>query len=138
MKKLFVTIASMFIMTAAAHAGEVVITVDISDQVMLVETPNERVALYVSTGAEGSETPVGTYRPYLMKTMHYSRQFDNAPMPYSIFFYKGYAIHGTESIDSLGEQASAGCVRLHPENASWVYSIVEEYGKENTYVVIQE
>lgn len=138
MKRFFIAVAALFCLTTVAHANELIITVDISDQMMLIDTPYETVAMDVSTGAEGSETPTGVYQPYLMKPMHYSSQFNDAPMPYSIFFYKGYAIHGTESINSLGYPDSAGCVRLHPENANWVYRLVREYGKENTIIIIQD
>ena len=92
----------------------------------------------VSTGREGYSTPRGIYQPYLLKPMHYSSKYENAPMPNSIFFHGGYAIHATEAINNLGRPASHGCVRLHPQNARWLYQIVKEYGKENVFIIVQD
>jgi lipoprotein-anchoring transpeptidase ErfK/SrfK len=58
-------------------------------------------------------------------------------MPHSVFFVGGYAIHGTEYVRALGRPASHGCVRLHPDNAAQLYSLVEEYGAGNTLIRIQ-
>ena len=50
----------------------------------------------ISTGGGGNETPSGTFKPFRMEIDHYSKEWDNAPMPYSIFFTQsGDAIHGT-------------------------------------------
>jgi lipoprotein-anchoring transpeptidase ErfK/SrfK len=68
--------------------------------------------------------------------MHYSKKYDNAPMPHSIFFKGGYAIHGTYDVRKLGRPASHGCVRLHPDDAAVLYEIVEYYGMENTVIRI--
>ena len=59
-----------------------------------------------------------------------------SPMPYSIFFYGGYAIHGTNYVKALGRPASHGCVRLHPSNAAALYSLVKQHGPGNTKIVI--
>lgn len=137
MNKFFVMIAAMFAMSTAASA-EVFITIDKSEQRMYVETPTEYYEWDVSTGRKGYNTPVGDYQPYLMKPMHYSSKYDNAPMPNSIFFHGGYAIHATDDIKRLGRPASHGCVRLHPQNAKWLYRLVKDYGKDNTYIMIVE
>ena len=98
----------------------------------------ESYAFEVSTGRKGYRTPTGVFRPYMLKTMHYSKKYDNAPMPNSIFFLGGYAIHATDAINSLGRPASHGCIRLHPQNARWLYHLVSEFGKEATTIYIQE
>jgi lipoprotein-anchoring transpeptidase ErfK/SrfK len=90
----------------------------------------------VSTARRGYITPVGTYKPLYMQKMHYSKKYHNSPMPYSIFFKGGYAIHGTKSIRRLGYIASHGCVRLHPKNAKSLYALVKQYGKDNTTITI--
>ena len=69
--------------------------------------------------------------------MWYSRKYDNSPMPHSIFFYGGYAIHGTDAVKSLGRPASHGCVRLHPGNAKRLYNLVKAHGAGNTRIVVQ-
>ena len=70
--------------------------------------------------------------------MHYSSKYDNAPMPNSIFFHGGYAIHATYDIKRLGRPASHGCIRLSPQNARWLFQLVKDYGKENTFIEIVE
>jgi lipoprotein-anchoring transpeptidase ErfK/SrfK len=137
MKKLFVMMAALVAMTGVAKAEDVIITVDVSDQIMLVETPTDYYEWNVSTGRKGYNTPRGVFQPYHMTKMHYSRKYDNAPMPNSIFFHGGYAIHATDAVNNLGRPASHGCIRLHPQNAKWLYRIVSEYGKENTTIIIQ-
>lgn len=137
MRKFFVMIAALFAMTSVASA-EVYITIDKSEQRMYVETPADYYEWDVSTARKGYYTPVGNYQPYLLKKMHYSRKYDNAPMPNSIFFHGGYAIHATLDIKRLGRPASHGCIRLSPQNARWLFRLVQDYGKENTYIRIIE
>ncbi len=90
----------------------------------------------VSTARRGYRTPLGKYKPLYLVKMHYSRKYHNSPMPHSIFFNGGYAIHGTKSIRRLGKKASHGCVRLHPKNAQKLYRLVLKYGKTNTSIEI--
>lgn len=125
-------------MLAIDSKAEVFIHIDKSDQRMYVETPIDQFVWDVSTGRKGYTTPSGEYQPYRMTKMHYSRKYDNAPMPYSIFFHGGYAIHATDAVDRLGSPASHGCVRLNPQNARWLYRLVQEFGAENTYITITE
>ena len=82
----------------------------------------------VSTARPGYRTPAGHYRVRRMERMWYSRKYDMSPMPYSLFFRGGYAIHGTYSIRQLGRPASHGCVRLHPGNAAALFRIVQSHG----------
>ena len=137
MKKFLVMIASMFALATSASA-DVLIVVDKSQQLMAVETDTDSYVWEVSTGRKGYNTPTGVFKPYLMKPMHYSKKYDDAPMPFSIFFEGGYAIHATYDINRLGRPASHGCIRLAPQDAQWLYQIVSEYGKENTTILIQE
>lgn len=132
-----VMIAAIFLLVVDSKA-EVFIHVDKSEQRMYVETPIDQYVWDVSTGRKGYNTPSGEYKPYRMAKMHYSKKYDNAPMPYSIFFHGGYAIHATDAIDNLGAPASHGCVRLHPQNARWLYRLVQEFGAENTYIYITD
>src|SRR5690606_17094833 len=90
----------------------------------------------VSTARSGYVTPRGAYRPTRMHRMRYSRQYDNSPMPYSIFFRGGYALHGTNAAKRLGTPASHGCVRLHPSAAATLYGMVQKVGAKNTRIVI--
>lgn len=137
MRTILIMIAALLLSAVTAHA-EVFITIVKSEQQMYVDTPADSFVWKVSTGRQGYNTPTGDYKPYLIKPMHYSRKYDNAPMPNSIFFHGGYAIHATYDIKRLGRPASHGCIRLSPQNAKWLYRLVQEYGKNNTYIRIVE
>jgi len=72
-----------------------------------------------------------------MNEIWYSKQWDNAPMPHSIFFMKdGHAIHGSLDVKNLGKPVSHGCVRISPKNAATLYALVKENGLENTQVMV--
>jgi lipoprotein-anchoring transpeptidase ErfK/SrfK len=90
----------------------------------------------VSTGRSGYGTPSGVFRPQTMARRWFSRRYYNSPMPHSIFFYHGFAIHGTNDISRLGGPASHGCVRLHPSHASALFALVERNGRSNTRIEI--
>lgn len=127
---------SIFAMASTAQAT-VSVRIDISSQTMSVSVNGWPYASWrVSTARSGYWTPRGSFRPYLLKRMHYSRKYDNSPMPHSIFFRGGYAIHGTGYVRSLGRPASHGCIRLAPGNAARLYSLVRQYGKGGTRIVI--
>lgn len=117
-------------------------TVSISRQQMEVTTINARTGLEetmvwtVSTGARGYTTPTGEYQPTWLSRHHRSKQYDNAPMPWAVFFHNGYAVHATFDLDNLGRPASHGCVRLAPENAAIFFDLVQTVGKDNTEIVI--
>ena len=97
----------------------------------------ERYHWPVSSGLPSYETPNGSFRAFRMEEDHYSKEFDDAPMPHSIFFTKiGHAIHGTDSESRLGTPASHGCVRLSRANASTLYALVQAEGVLNTTVTL--
>jgi lipoprotein-anchoring transpeptidase ErfK/SrfK len=115
--------------------GPLLVSVDITTQQMKVTANGRTIYKFdVSTGRKGYTTPVGEWRPIRMHEMWYSRKYDNSPMPFAIFFYGGYAIHGTGDLDNLGYVASHGCVRLHPENAEKLYQLVSQVGMKNTSI----
>ena len=91
----------------------------------------------VSTGRAGYSTPSGTYTATSMNEIWYSKEWDNSPMPHSIFFIKdGHAIHGSYEVKNLGKPVSHGCVRISPENATTLYALVKQNGLANTQVVL--
>ena len=129
-------VAAVLLTTEAALAS-VVANIDISRQRMTITVDGAPYASWpVSTGVNGNNTPTGSYRPYLVKRMHYSSKYENSPMPHSVFFRGGYAIHGTQYVKRLGRRASHGCVRLHPANAARLYKLVLIYGFDNTRIRI--
>ena len=119
-------------------AASILITVDRSTQRMTVNVDGvQRWVWQVSTGRSGYATPAGSYTAFRMEEDHYSKEFDDAPMPHSIFFTKlGHAIHGTLDARHLGSAASHACLRLSTANAAKLYALVEEQGLPNTKVVI--
>jgi lipoprotein-anchoring transpeptidase ErfK/SrfK len=113
------------------------IIIDISSQSMKVDVNGWPYGRWkVSTAREGYHTPRGTWKPFQLKEMHYSRKYDNSPMPHSIFFLGGYAIHATYDTKHLGKPASHGCIRLHPRNAERLYRLVEKHGVKVTRITI--
>jgi lipoprotein-anchoring transpeptidase ErfK/SrfK len=132
-----VLLASLvFVAPASANVD---VEINISTQTMTIDVEGTRYATWrVSTARSGYYTPRGSFRPYVLKKMHYSRKYDNSPMPYSIFFRGGYAIHGTEYVKSLGRPASHGCVRLAPKNAAALFALVREYGMGKTRISIRD
>lgn len=115
------------------------ITINKVSQKMTVTLDGDTVYKWpVSTGAPGYETPSGTFRPFRLEKEHYSKEWDDAPMPHSIFFTAGgHAVHGSYHVKSLGRRASHGCVRLHPDNAAKLFALVKKTGMSNTRVVVK-
>jgi hypothetical protein len=133
-------LASALALPLAAPAfANVVITVDQGSQRMLVTVDGAtRYDWPVSTGRAGYNTPDGTFRPNRMEVMHYSNEYEDAPMPHSIFFdLNGHAIHGFSDTPHLGMAVSHGCVRLSPANAAVLFGVVKDEGMANTTVIIR-
>src|SRR5262245_40003071 len=122
----------------AAAAASVQISINKVSQKMTVTFDGvEKYVWLVSTGARGYSTPSGSYTPFRMEPDHYSDEWDDAPMPHSIFFTPtGHAIHGSPHTKRLGRPVSHGCVRLAPSNAAKLYALVEKAGMKNTRVIV--
>jgi lipoprotein-anchoring transpeptidase ErfK/SrfK len=130
-----VSIVAGFALTPAR--AEVVVQIDKSSQRMAVSVDGSmRYNWPVSTGRSGYGTPSGTFHPQSMARSYFSRKYYNAPMPHAIFFYYGFAIHGTNDISRLGGPASHGCVRLHPSHAAALFALVARDGPRNTRIEI--
>ena len=123
---------------ALPASAKILIEIDKSAQRMTVSQDGAQLYTWpVSTGLRSYDTPGGAFTPFRMEKEHYSREWDDAPMPHSIFFtQKGHAIHGTEHIRNIGRPASHGCVRLEPENARVLFALVRQEGMANTSVVL--
>jgi hypothetical protein len=118
--------------------ADLLINIDKSAQRMTVTVNGYQLYDWpVSTGGPGYETPSGTFRPFRMDIDHYSEEWDNAPMPYSIFFTQtGDAIHGTYEVRHLGHPVSHGCVRLSVKNAATLWKLVKREKMANTTVAL--
>ncbi len=138
MRSFLVAVTALMLFATGAAQAKVSITVDKDVQMMTIAVDGiERYQWPVSTGNPSHETPNGTFRAFRMEEDHYSKEFDDAPMPHSIFFTRiGHAIHGTDSESRLGTPVSHGCVRLSRAHASTLYALVEEQGVLNTTVTL--
>src|ERR1700756_2630148 len=138
MRSFLVALAGLILFAGHAAQAKVDILVDKNNQMMTVSV--DGVAKYhwpVSTGIPSRETPAGTFRAFRTEEDHFSKEFDDAPMPHSIFFTKiGHAIHGTDSVSRLGSPASHGCVRLSRANAATLYGLVQREGVLKTTVTL--
>ena len=131
--------ATLLGMTAQGSTAALEARIDISSQQMTVSHYGRVLYSWpVSTARAGYVTPRGSYRPQRLARMWYSRKYDMSPMPHSVFFHGGYAVHATNYVKRLGTPASHGCVRLHPAAAADFYTLVRTFGPSNTSIVITE
>jgi len=141
MKKTMLVVTALMAMMLGspvqASAGVLEAKVSLSTQTMTVRKHGRVLYRWkVSTARKGYVTPRGTWRPKRMHRMWHSRKYDMSPMPYSVFYHGGYAIHGTGAVKQLGRPASHGCVRLHTGNAATFYALVRQVGMSNTRIVV--
>jgi hypothetical protein len=123
---------------SSSAPAALVIKVDKSTQTLTVKRDGETLHTWpVSTGKPGHATPSGSFTTFRMEAEHFSKEWDDAPMPHSIFFSKqGHAIHGSYDVKRLGSPASHGCVRLAPSNAAKLFALVKQQGLSNTQVIL--
>ncbi len=132
-------IAALVCLSVALSAkADVLVRVDRASQTMQVSVDGADLYTWkVSTARPGYRTPTGVFHPQWMAARWFSRIYYNSPMPYSIFFYGGFAIHGSYDIARLGGPASHGCVRLHPNDAATLFDLVQRAGMRSTTIVVQ-
>src|ERR1700742_973553 len=138
MRSLFIAATTLMLFATGAAQAKVSITVDKDAQLMTVAVDGvTRYHWPVSTGNPSHETPNGSFRTFRMEEDHFSKEFDDAPMPHSIFFTKaGHAIHGTDSVGRLRTPGADGCGGLSLYNASTLSALVEKEGVLNTTVTL--
>ena len=126
------------VLGASQAEASVFARIDLSSQRMFVSVNGVPTYSWaVSTARRGYRTPVGNFRPIRMHRRYYSRRYAGAAMPYSVFFYGGYAIHGTDKISQLGRPASHGCVRLHPSHAATLFNLINRHGRANSRIQVR-
>ena len=131
-------VAETFSVTSVAAARRVRAVIDLSDQRMYFYVDGAiRGRWPVSTARRGYRTTVGSFLPIRLERTWYSRKYDWAPMPYSVFFLGGYAIHGTTETRRLGRPVSHGCVRLHRKHASTLFRLIRQVGRRNTRIIVR-
>lgn len=118
------------------------INISIRDQRIHMVSPEGELTAKISSGEHDHNgrgphrSARGCYRPYKLRKMHYSRKYDLSPMPNSVFYYKGFAIHATSAVRSLGRPASHGCIRVNLPTSKAVFDTVTKYGSANTLVCV--
>jgi hypothetical protein len=124
-------------LAAGAARAEPVVNISKSQQRLAVLVDGSEAYRWpVSTGRRGYATPSGTFHPLRLERHWYSHKYDNSPMPWSVFFYRGYAMHGTMEARHLGRPASHGCVRLRPDHAHTLFSLIRRVGYRHTRIVV--
>jgi lipoprotein-anchoring transpeptidase ErfK/SrfK len=139
MRRLCCVLAALVFAVALTTRASAAIVVDINRAVQRMAVTVDGAPRYnwrVSTARRGYITPPGTYHPEMLARHWFSRKYYNSPMPHSIFFYGGFAIHGSYEISHLGRPASHGCVRLDPGNAAILFDLVQRQGMAATTIVI--
>ena len=131
--------ASLLVFGISAAQASIRVKVDISSQRMHVYVNGGlRHVWKVSTGKRGYRTPTGSFRPTRLERSWYSRKYNWSPMPHSIFFIGGVAIHGSNYVRQLGRPASHGCVRLARGNAARLFNLVRRHGARRTRIVVTD
>lgn len=134
----FCILVSVVPVTDARDIRRIRAEIDLSEQQLYLFRDGRLTNKWpVSTARRGYRTPVGRFHPIRLERSWYSRKYDWAPMPHSVFFLGGYAIHGTTEINRLGRAVSHGCIRLHPSNAAMLFNLVRQVGRKKTDIVIR-
>ncbi|WP_275783214.1 L,D-transpeptidase [Pararhizobium gei] len=127
----------MVFQAVPAFAANLTANISLSSQTMVVSQNGiVRYRWKVSTARKGYVTPKGSWRAKWLSRHHRSRKYDNAPMPFAVFFNGGYAVHATYDLKRLGRPASHGCIRLHPDDAAAFFSLASRNGLKNTRIVV--
>ncbi len=136
------TVAALFAFWAlfpALARADVLAHIDLSEQRLHLYVDGEKIDTWkISAGLKKGWTHTGTFRPYFLSKNHRSSLFRGAPMPYSVFYDRDWAVHGTTAVKRLGNPASRGCVRLDPKNAAVLFNLVAKQGKKNTVIWITD
>jgi lipoprotein-anchoring transpeptidase ErfK/SrfK len=136
--RVVITIAMLALLAAGGAEARVEAVIDKTRQVMVVRIDGAIAHVWpVSTARRGYVTPSGAFRPRRLERIWYSSKYDDAPMPYSIFFLGGYAVHGTTDARNLGRPASHGCVRLAIPNARRLFDLVRAHGPANSAIIVR-
>lgn len=105
-------------------AGEERVVISLDNQLAYLYRGNSLVGVAsISTGRKGHPTPPGIFNVLEKKTMHRSRKYDNAPMPFMQRIDRfGIALHAGHN---PGRPASHGCIRLPSEFAKKLFSVTK-------------
>lgn len=114
------------------HPNERWIDVDLEEQTLVAYRGQRAVyATLVSAGVWKYPTPVGVFRIYRKKAEADMKSEATADekyrvdhVPWTMYFHKGYALHGAYWHDGFGHARSHGCINLSPGDARYLYHFV--------------
>ena len=139
MRYIGITALCALLWLSAPAKAEIVVNISKSQQRLAVSVDGTELYRWpVSTGRRGHVTPSGTFHPIRLERHWYSRQYELTPMPWAMFFFRGYAVHGTMEAYNLGHVASHGCVRLRPDHAATLFSLVHKRKLSDTRIVVRD
>jgi len=103
--------------------------VDLSEQTLVAYEDEAPVyATVISSGKEGYEPPTGTFQvqqKYISTTMNATDPIDGfyevEEVPWTLYYHRGYALHGAYWHTDFGKVRSHGCTNVAPVDARWLY-----------------
>lgn len=122
------TLAPVVYVPDGIGAGERWIDVDLTKQRTYAYEGSTLIREFVvSTGTWQTPTVTGQYRIYVKyRTADMSGPgYYLRDVPYVMYFYKGYGLHGTYWHNNFGTPMSHGCINLTPEEAGWLFNFAE-------------
>jgi hypothetical protein len=135
----WVGVAVALVLLSFPARADIRVVISKSSQQMAVSVDGAAPYIWtISTGKPGYTTPSGNFNAIRLEEVYYSKKYDDAPMPNAVFFYGGYAIHGTLEERRLGRPVSHGCVRLSRANAVTLFGLVRAHGMSRTRIVISD
>ncbi len=117
-----------------------------SQRLYLYLDGNQAYEWAISSGVAGRTTPNFDRRPngriydrYSSVTYPGGDYNGLGNMPYAVFIEGGFALHGTprENWSKLGQRASHGCIRQHPDNARYLNRLIRRVGIQSVWITVQ-
>ena len=118
------------------------IEVDLSEQRLYMREGAKQVGTFLVSTGKWSPTPTGEWR--IWTKLRYTRMkggskalgtfYDLPNVPYTMYYYKGYGIHGAYWHNNFGQPMSHGCVNVKPEEAGIVFN----WASVGTRVVVHQ
>jgi lipoprotein-anchoring transpeptidase ErfK/SrfK len=111
------------------------IEIDLTNQQLIAHKGDEVVRIFtISSGKWGTPTVIGQFQIYSKLTSQtmVGSDFYLPDVPFVMYFYKGYAIHGTYWHNNFGTPMSHGCINMRVSQAEWIYN----FTSIGTWVVV--
>ena len=114
---------------SSVPAGAKWIHVDLPEQTLVAYEGDRPVyATVISSGKEGYEPPAGLFKvqqKYISTTMNATDPIDGfyevEEVPWTLYYHRGYALHGAYWHTDFGKVRSHGCTNIAPVDARWLY-----------------